>query len=95
MLKQFDPDLIIISAGFDAARGDSNFSYAFIICMILIHSLAGDPLGGMDVTPQGYAAMTSAILSVCSRVLVSLEGGYNLSSIAESAYAVLEVMPSS
>ena len=69
----FDPDLVLVSAGFDAARGD--------------------PLGGCDVTPTGYAHMTARLLTLArGRVVVALEGGYNLRSIALSAEAVLRVL---
>ncbi|MCE3216234.1 Histone deacetylase 15 [Datura stramonium] len=69
----FNPDFTIISAGFDAARGD--------------------PLGCCDVTPAGYASMTQ-MLSVLSggKLLVILEGGYNLRSISSSATAVIKVL---
>lgn len=70
--RKFDPDLTIISAGFDAARGD--------------------PLGGCDVTPAGYAHMTSLLSTLSGgRTLVILEGGYNLRSISASAAAVVKV----
>jgi len=61
---QFDPDLVLVSAGFDAAMGD--------------------PLGKCQVTPMAYALMTK-YLSVLAegRVILALEGGYNLKSIAE------------
>ncbi len=39
IIEEFQPDLIIISAGFDSALGD--------------------PLGGMTLTPEGYAYMTT------------------------------------
>ncbi|RCV09600.1 hypothetical protein SETIT_2G042600v2 [Setaria italica] len=70
---EFAPDITIISAGFDAARGD--------------------PLGCCDVTPMGYSIMTS-LLSDCSkgRLLVILEGGYNLRSISSSATEVVKVL---
>ncbi|XP_022153231.1 histone deacetylase 15 isoform X2 [Momordica charantia] len=69
----FTPDLTIISAGFDAARGD--------------------PLGMCDVTPAGYAHMTH-LLNIVSggKLLVILEGGYNLRSISSSATAVIKVL---
>eukprot|EP00245_Coleochaete_scutata_P014866 TRINITY_DN6433_c0_g2_i1.p1 TRINITY_DN6433_c0_g2~~TRINITY_DN6433_c0_g2_i1.p1 ORF type:complete len:681 (+),score=171.23 TRINITY_DN6433_c0_g2_i1:191-2233(+) len=71
--RQFAPDLIIISAGFDAA--------------------AGDPLGACEVTPAGYAHMTSMLMSVTQgRVLVVLEGGYNLRSISASVAAVTQAL---
>ncbi|XP_066396761.1 histone deacetylase 15 isoform X4 [Miscanthus floridulus] len=70
---EFAADITIISAGFDAARGD--------------------PLGGCDVTPAGYSWMTS-LLADCSngRLLVILEGGYNLRSISSSATEVVKVL---
>eukprot|EP00058_Branchiostoma_floridae_P002088 XP_002587576.1 hypothetical protein BRAFLDRAFT_95716 [Branchiostoma floridae] len=62
---EYSPELVIISAGFDAARGD--------------------PLGHCDVTPPGYAHMTHMLSSLAGgRVVLLLEGGYNLSSISES-----------
>ena len=71
--RNFNPQLVIISAGFDAARGD--------------------PLGGNDLTPIGYAHMTHQLLSLASgRVVVVLEGGYNLRSISRSMEAVVRVL---
>ncbi|XP_041655286.1 histone deacetylase 6 [Cheilinus undulatus] len=62
---EFNPSLVLVSAGFDAARGD--------------------PLGGYNVTPEGYAHLTHLLMSLAGgRVLVILEGGYNLTSISES-----------
>ncbi|XP_053279876.1 histone deacetylase 6 isoform X1 [Pleuronectes platessa] len=62
---EFNPGLVLVSAGFDAARGD--------------------PLGGYHVTPEGYAHLTHLLMSLAGgRVLLILEGGYNLSSISES-----------
>ncbi|MBN3319402.1 HDAC6 deacetylase, partial [Atractosteus spatula] len=63
--RQFCPELVLVSAGFDAARGD--------------------PLGGYQVTPECYAHITHLLMSLAGgRVLVILEGGYNLNSISES-----------
>uniref|UniRef100_A0A8C8SYX7 Protein deacetylase HDAC6 n=1 Tax=Pelusios castaneus TaxID=367368 RepID=A0A8C8SYX7_9SAUR len=62
---QFDPELVLVSAGFDAARGD--------------------PLGGCLVSPECYAHMTHLLLGLATgRVVLVLEGGYNLVSISES-----------
>lgn len=70
---EYDPDLVFVSAGFDAARGD--------------------PLGGCDITPGGYAQMTHLLSSLAGgRVIVALEGGYNLSSISRSMAACVEVL---
>ncbi|XP_021292116.1 histone deacetylase 15 isoform X1 [Herrania umbratica] len=71
--SKFSPDFTIISAGFDAARGD--------------------PLGCCDVTPAGYAQMTHMLSTLSGgKLLVILEGGYNLRSISSSATAVIKVL---
>jgi acetoin utilization deacetylase AcuC-like enzyme len=54
-----------------------------------------DPLGGMRVTPEGYAAMTRVIMELageCSseRVAITLEGGYHLTGLRESVKAVIK-----
>jgi acetoin utilization deacetylase AcuC-like enzyme len=71
---EFNPELILVSAGFD------------------IHM--ADPLGGMAVAPMGFAAMTRSIMkmadSCCAgKVVVTLEGGYNLEGLRDSVKAVL------
>ncbi|KAI5095354.1 histone deacetylase 6, partial [Silurus meridionalis] len=63
--REFAPELVLVSAGFDAARGDS--------------------LGGYQVTPACYAHLTHQLQSLAAgRVLLILEGGYNLTSISTS-----------
>ncbi len=74
VIRQFNPDFIIVSAGFD--------------------TYFGDPLGTMAVTEQGFAAMTKQIVNlageICSgRLLVALEGGYNLRGLRDGVLAVL------
>ncbi|RXM33907.1 Histone deacetylase 6 [Acipenser ruthenus] len=70
---QFDPELVLVSAGFDAARGD--------------------PLGGCHVTPECYGHMTHMLQGLAGgRVLIVLEGGYNLSSISESMSVCTSVL---
>ncbi|KAF9462480.1 histone deacetylase clr3 [Collybia nuda] len=70
---EFSPELVIISAGFDAA--------------------AGDDLGECFVTPAGYAHMTHMLSGLAGgRLVVALEGGYNLDSISNSALAVTKVI---
>ncbi len=54
-----------------------------------------DPLGGMKVTPQGYAAMTRLIMDLAKayaseRLAFTLEGGYHLTGLRESVRAVLK-----
>lgn len=60
---EFNPQLVLVSAGFDAA--------------------VGDPLGGCNVTPECYGHMTKFLTCVGDgKVIVALEGGYNLTSIS-------------
>jgi acetoin utilization deacetylase AcuC-like enzyme len=47
---EFNPQLVIVSAGFDAA--------------------AGDPLGGCEVSPAGYAHMTHMLMPLAEGKLV-------------------------
>ena len=56
-----------------------------------------DPLGGMRITPDGFAALTRILLDIadkcCKGRFVSvLEGGYNVAGLAKSAKCVLEEM---
>ncbi|XP_032114521.1 histone deacetylase 6 isoform X3 [Sapajus apella] len=67
---EFNPELVLVSAGFDAARGD--------------------PLGGCQVSPEGYAHLTHLLMGLASgRIILILEGGYNLTSISESMAACI------
>jgi acetoin utilization deacetylase AcuC-like enzyme len=71
---KFKPDLVLISAGFDPYYKD--------------------PLGGMKVTPDGFACMARMLLDVADKccggkVVVTLEGGYHLTGLAESIKSVL------
>ena len=71
--REYGPDLVMVSAGFDAA--------------------AGDPLGGMNLSPTGYAQMTHALASLAGgKLVVALEGGYNLRSISTSSAAVMSTL---
>jgi acetoin utilization deacetylase AcuC-like enzyme len=74
---QFRPNLIIVSAGFDAH--------------------AADPLGDMLVTERGFAAMCTATRRLAEahcdgRLVLVLEGGYDLGGLVASSRACLEVL---
>ena len=56
---------------------------------------AGDPLGGMTLETEDFAAFTREVLAVArthakGRLVGCLEGGYNLDALAESVQAHLE-----
>jgi acetoin utilization deacetylase AcuC-like enzyme len=68
-LEAFAPDLLLVSAGFDAA--------------------AGDPIGGLEVTEAGFAALTTLTLNVSERVAFVLEGGYNTQTLPGLVGSVL------
>ena len=71
---EFKPEIILVSAGFDI--------------------YGGDPLGAMRVTPQGFAGLTRSVMemadSCCEgKVVITLEGGYDLKGLRDSVKAVL------
>jgi histone deacetylase 6 len=71
--RAFEPDLVLVSCGFDAA--------------------ACDPLGGMRISAAGYAAMTQRVSTLAGgRVVLALEGGYNLDAISAAAAACTAVL---
>jgi len=75
--ERFQPEWILVSAGFDAHRRD--------------------PLGGMDVTEEGFSAMARILLSLAARfadarIAFLLEGGYDLAGLRNSVAAVLAAL---
>ena len=72
--RQFKPEIVLVSAGFD------------------IHG--SDPLGGMAVTERGFAGMTKMLMDIAAeccggKMLLTLEGGYDVAALANSVRAVL------
>jgi acetoin utilization deacetylase AcuC-like enzyme len=56
-----------------------------------------DPLGSMQVTPEGFAALARILINIADsccrgRFVAVLEGGYNLQGLTKSVKAVLEEM---
>ncbi|MFN8543944.1 MAG: histone deacetylase [Candidatus Binatia bacterium] len=77
VLRQFAPEFVLISAGFDADRRD--------------------PLGALELTPAGYAAMARALVDLAAdtgrgRIVAVLEGGYDLHAIVDGVDAVLAAL---
>lgn len=73
----YRPQLVMVSAGFD-----------------IYHA---DPLGGMRVTERGFARLASIVMEIAAevcqgRLVMALEGGYNLEGEASSVQEVVRVM---
>ena len=67
---RFDPQLVLVSAGYDAAIG----------C----------PEGEMRVSPAAFSHFTHSLMSLAEgKIVVFMEGGYCLQSLAESAALTL------
>jgi acetoin utilization deacetylase AcuC-like enzyme len=72
--RLFRPEIVLVSAGYD------------------IHK--SDPLGNMEVTERGFARMTRILMNIAEeqcggKVLLALEGGYDLIALTESVKATL------
>lgn len=53
----------------------------------------GDPLGSMRLSPEGYAQMTGRLAPLATgKLVLALEGGYNLDAISRSAAACARVL---
>jgi acetoin utilization deacetylase AcuC-like enzyme len=71
-IAAFAPDVILVSAGFDAHRED--------------------PLGGLKLEDETYATLTRDLMSICPRIAVVLEGGYDLGALARSSVRVVQTL---
>lgn len=73
--REFDPDIVLVSAGFDAADGHA------------------PPLGGYRVSPACFGFMTRQLMQLAhGRLVLALEGGYDLASICDSAEECVRVL---
>ncbi len=69
-IAAFEPELLLVSAGYDAA--------------------AGDPLGGMLVTDDGFRELARLARGLAPRIACVLEGGYDVNGLAGSVRATIE-----
>ncbi|XP_072528457.1 polyamine deacetylase HDAC10 isoform X2 [Salminus brasiliensis] len=70
---EFDPELVLVCAGFDSA--------------------IGDPEGHMCATPEIFGHLTHLLMSMANgKLCVVLEGGYNLTSLAQSVCQTLQTL---
>lgn len=73
----FKPEFVLVSAGFDAH--------------------IADPLASMNVTSHGFGLFAEVIKEIAAensngKVVIALEGGYNLNALAESVSSVFEAL---
>lgn len=76
-LDKFKPEIILVSAGFDAHRSD--------------------PLSSIRLSSETFRVFTEMLMSVadvhCNGMIIAfLEGGYNLSALAESVRFMMDVL---
>ncbi|XP_066470093.1 histone deacetylase 6 isoform X2 [Tiliqua scincoides] len=70
---EFQPQLVLVAAGFD--------------------SVIGDPKGEMAATPACFAHLTHLLMSLAGgKLVLSLEGGYNIQSLVEGSCAALKTL---
>jgi acetoin utilization deacetylase AcuC-like enzyme len=77
MLREFAPEIVLVSAGFDAH--------------------ARDPLSSMQLSSDAFARFTAQLRSVADdvcdgRLVLTLEGGYDLEALGETAAAVIQAL---
>ncbi|KOB70092.1 putative histone deacetylase hda2, partial [Operophtera brumata] len=103
--RDYQPELIIISAGYDAAYGcpevpslsilhvDSiSFSPELVLVSAGFDAALGDEKGEMELTPACYATLLHMLMCVQPRVCCVLEGGYCVPSLAEGAALSLRTL---
>jgi acetoin utilization deacetylase AcuC-like enzyme len=76
-LEAFQPEFVFISAGFDAHRAD--------------------PLANLNLTEEDFAWVTARLCRIAAaacdgRIVSTLEGGYDLTALAESCAAHVRVL---
>lgn len=79
-VETFKPDLVLISAGFDSRKDDT--------------------LGCFDLSDSCFARLTETAMRIADshaggRLVSLLEGGYNISGLAEAAYAHVRTLADS
>jgi acetoin utilization deacetylase AcuC-like enzyme len=79
LAETYRPELVLVSAGFDAHRDD--------------------PLGGMGLTADGFAALCGVVKDIADRhcpgkLVLTLEGGYDLQGLSDSVRCCVEVLAS-
>jgi len=77
LCDEYKPQMVIVSSGYDAHQND--------------------PLAGMVLSSQAYGMMAGIVKEIANKhcdvkVVLLLEGGYNLNALAESVFSVLNTL---
>jgi acetoin utilization deacetylase AcuC-like enzyme len=77
LAARFKPELVLVSAGFDAH--------------------ADDPLGSMEISTAGFAQLCARVQAIADqyaggRLILALEGGYDLAALRASVRGCIEVL---
>lgn len=80
LIEEYNPELVLVSAGYDA------------------HAM--DPLGGFSLTTETFNWLTEKLVSVAKKccggkIIMVLEGGYNVEALRECAEGALNVLEES
>ena len=76
VIEEWQPEMVLVSCGFDAAKNHSA------------------NLGGYNLTPSMFGWMTSELIKLNngSKLVLALEGGYDLTSIRQCAEQVVKAL---
>jgi acetoin utilization deacetylase AcuC-like enzyme len=75
----------------------AQFQPQFILASVGFDIAAGDPLGGMEVTTEGFGRLTASLMALADRtaggrLALFLEGGYDLSALRAGVREVLRTL---
>jgi histone deacetylase 6 len=77
----------------------AQFGPEFVLVSAGFDIAAGDPLGGMAVTPAGFGRLTASLMAMAEptaqgRLALVLEGGYDLPALREGVREVIRALGS-
>ncbi|WVZ13067.1 hypothetical protein V8G54_017597 [Vigna mungo] len=96
--KEFNPDIVCYCDVWVFLLSVWEERVSLVLPMALVGALLAsfsvrDPLGGCRVTAVGYSVLLEKLMDFAKgRIVLILEGGYHLDSIAKSMHACLEVL---
>ncbi|MDR2901781.1 MAG: hypothetical protein LBU87_01550 [Lactobacillales bacterium] len=80
--EKFEPDLILISAGFDTHKNERDVPF----------SIHNNPVGMQNLHDEDYAHMIRSLKKITPNVICMMEGGYNISSLVSGVVAEVKAL---